>query len=1013
MVALVSALRLATGPRRSERARPVIRIAALGQWSVQYYESTAVRGDETCGGLSEYYAERDTRAPVMFVAGDRDFAEEKMGVRHGEGISQAEVKTWFNEGIPPAGPGEGKPRPGTYGWDVLLTVPKSVSLLAALSKDPAVATVVMQCIVEATQDGLKYMHQHAGYTRVSNQFDPSKKDLQRLPALPFVTYFHHTARPVADGTCDPHMHIHMLLPGKVARADGRMVTIDSQSMYHEAKPTGMIIQKSLRDRMSATLGAEWEDVDPHTGIAELKGFNRELITEFSRRQSAIMDWAKEHPGRYMDGAIADEAADVAAAGSRWAKGEREWLDVGQKATRHKKLESLHYDELREQWQNDPRAEGFDAREFLGVIADAAAKDGPGGPPDARQVFEQLGTLKNKWTRADLVEAVVGNWGPGRGVEVVTVDEIEALVDDVIDQGCFQITEDPQAWHREGNLRYTDAITLTREAEVLELCGVKAQHYEITVTQQWFEEHGLRSDAAHAMTELAMSRRLINVLEAPAGSGKTTSLKAFRERAEAQGKRVVLASASRKALNEARKKDAASHYSTIAATRKAIAEHRLDWDRNTVVFIDEAAMTGDRDSFEIFKAAAHAHAKVILVGDSYQLQPVLQGGGLFRDLSEQLPWTQAFNYVWRQKNPEEKAMTLLMRDAQTEAEIGKVAHWYSSNDRLQAGDERSMADAVVRDYFDAVLEGDDVLVVADKWEKADALNIRIQNIYTLTYERDLGYQLPAAAIAHKQEARLHDVIMTLENNWDIDVEPDPAVTHIDGDVPIVTNADRWRVVAVHDDGSLGAVRLDDNARAVMPADYAQRSITLGYVGTIHAAQGGNADVGLCIGDADTLHRVQMYPGATRGSKNNRIYMTVKEAGESEHHAEKSDVEYQPHIYTDMETRAMFHAVLKRDDRESTALRDAEDALNDLARGGAHENHSESFGGIDPYVAQLVHTRAQRRTQWAEEYARDLADRQQWQQATEQAQERSHDLIAQRDRERSHGITRGDDRGMEIS
>lgn len=989
----------------------MIRIAALGQWSVRYYESTAVRGNETCGGLSEYYSERDTRAPVMFVAGDRDFAEEKMGVRHGEGIAQSDVMTWFNEGIPPAGPGAGKPRAGTYGWDVLLTVPKSVSLLAALSDDPAIATVVMQCIVDATQDGLTYMHQHAGYTRVSNAVDPSKKDLQRLPALPFVTYFHHTARPLADGTCDPHMHIHMLLPGKVARRDGRMVTIDSQSMYHEAKPAGMIIQKSLRDRMSAALGAEWEDVDPHTGIAELKGFSRDMIVDFSRRQTAIMDWAKQHPGRYMDGTAADEDADVAAAGSRWAKGEREWLDVGQKATRHKKLETLHYDELRERWQNDPRAEGFDANQFLGVVAAAAAKEGPGLAPEAGDVFALLGTVKNKWTRADIVEAAVGLWGPGRGMEVVSIDEIEALVDEVIEQGCFQITEDRQAWHREGNLRFTDAITLTREAEVLELCGVKSQHFEITVTQEWFEQQGLRSDAARAMRELAMSRRLINVLEAPAGSGKTTSLKALRDRAESQGKRVVLASASRKALNEARRKDAASQFSTIASVRNKIAENRLDWDRNTVVVIDEAAMTGDRDQFELFKAAAAAHAKVILVGDSYQLQPVRAGGGLFRDLSEQLPWTQAFNYVWRQNDPEEKAMTLLMRDAQTESQIRKVAHWYSTHGRLAAGDQRSMADAVVRDYFDAVLDGHDVLVVADKWEKADALNMRIQNIYTLTYERDLGYQLPAAPIGHNQEARLHDIIMTLENNWDIEVVADPSVTHIDGEVPIVTNADRWRVVGVHDDGSIEAQRLDDNARAVMPADYAKNSITLGYVGTIHAAQGGNADVGLCIGDAETMHRVGAYPGLTRGSLNNKIYMGVKEAGESEHHAEKSDVGYEPHIYSDIEAQAMFQAILNRDDRESTALRDAEDALNELARGAAHDNYAESFNGIDPYVAQLVHTRAERRDQWAHEYAEELAQRDVWQQTVEQAQDRAHEAML--DRERERGLSRDDDLGMEIS
>ncbi|PQM45315.1 hypothetical protein C1Y40_04540 [Mycobacterium talmoniae] len=356
----------------------MIRIAAMGAWSVRYYESTAVRGNEHAGGLSEYYSERDTRAPIVLVAGDRQFAEEKMGVRHGESISQEAVTRWFEEGVSPAGPGVGKARPGTCGWDVLVAVPKSVSMQAALAPDRAHAEAIMNCVMGATEESLgHYMYPHAGYTRVTNPDDPRKKDLQRLPALPFIAYFHHTARPAPDGTCDPHMHIHCLLPGKIARADGRMVTIDSESMYHEAKAAGMIFQKSLRDRLSAALGIEWDEVDPHTGIAEIKGYDRDTIKAWSRRSSAVMEWAQENLSEYARAQLDDERTEGEEQDRRWAKGEREWLDVAQKATRQKKLETLHYDELRERWQNDPRAQDIDTEAFIGAVAAAAAKEGPG------------------------------------------------------------------------------------------------------------------------------------------------------------------------------------------------------------------------------------------------------------------------------------------------------------------------------------------------------------------------------------------------------------------------------------------------------------------------------------------------------------------------------------------------------------------------------------------------------------------------------------------------------------
>lgn len=977
----------------------------MSQWSVDYYEQTAVRGDAYGGGLSEYYSERDTRAPVVMVAGDRDFARESMGVEHGGGISAEEVKTWFGKGVPPAGPGVGKPRAGTPGWDVLVTVPKSVSLLAALTPEKEVATFIMNALAAATEDAMTYLHRHAGYTRVTNPVDSSKKDLQRLPSLPFVSYFHHTARPVEDGTCDPHMHVHCLLPGKIARADGRMVSVDSQSVYHESKAAGMILQKSLRDRMSAGLGAVWGEVDPHTGIAELQGFDRGMITAFSRRKSALMEWAERHPGDHLrdlsdierddeDGPRGDSVADI------------KRRDAAQKATRNKKLESLHYDELTAQWRADPRAAGFDASQFLNQLDTITDRAGPGRRPDPAEVYELLAGKKNSWTRADMVEAVVGLWGPGYGLTIDSVEDIEATVDAVIDAGCYQIVEDARSWHREGHLRYTDATTLTREAEVLELCSVKAAHLEVTTPTWWFAAQGLDATAAHAMTEIANSRRLVNVLEAPAGSGKTTALKAFRDRAEAQGRHVVLLSTQRKAINAAREKDAASEYLTLAQFELRREQNTLGWDRNTIVIMDEAGMTSDRQMHAVHVECVSTQSKFIPVGDSHQLQPVAAGGGMFRDLSEQLPWTQTFGHVWRQRDVEEKAMTLLMRDAQTESEIRTVGHWYTSHGRVAAGDEQSMADRLVADYFDHIVAGRDVLVMADQWKRAIPLNIRIQNIYRIAMENELGAPLSYVPIARDMYAYTGDIIMTKDNTWDYDLTPDPATGELSGGTA-VTNADRWRVLAADPtDGSLHVRRLGDNAETVLDADYVREHVVLGYVGTAHAAQGSTANVGLLIGDADTMTKQMLYPGMTRGEENNTVYLTNTAAGENEHHHEHSDTHPQPRIYSDIEAQAMFMKVLRRDEREQTALAVAEEALNALAAGEAHADHAGAFGGVHPYVAQLVHSRAGRRTQWAQEYSAELAQRYSHQDAIERAQERM------RDRSRHTGRDRGEDMELTI-
>lgn len=965
----------------------------MSDWSVRYYESTAVRGHEAGGGLSEYYSERDTRAPVVLVAGDRKFAEETMGVRHGEGISAADVTEWFAHGVSPGGAGVGKARKGTPGWDVLFTVPKSVSVLSALSEDPAVSAIITRCVAEAAQDAMAYLHQHAGYTRVTNPMDPSKKDLQRLPAVPFVAYFHHTARPTADGTCDPHMHIHALLPGKIARADGRMVAIDSQSVYHEAKPAGMIFQKMLRDRTSATdLGLLWGPVDPHTGIAEIVGIDTNLLKSFSRRTSEIMEWAKENLSDYSAAQQDAERNEAEVDAHKWRKGEREFLDVAQKATRNKKLETLPYDELRAQWRNDPRAAGFDHVPLIGAVRGEAEAKGPGRAPEAAAVFELLGSVKNAWTRADVVEAVTGLWESGRGIEVPAVSDIEERVDQVLEEGGFQIVADGKTWHREGHVRYTDATTLLREADVMEMCAARSRDFALNTTERWFRNQGLSADAAAVWNALATSQRFINVLEAPAGAGKTTGLKTLRIAAEKQGRRVQLYSAARKAINAAREKDAAHSYNTITGFKHAVDDGRLDWDSRSIIVIDEAATVGDADLYAVKQAAAAAHAKILYIGDSYQQQPVKAPGGMFRDLSENLPWAQALSEVWRQKDPEEKAITLLMRDAQMQSDITRVADWYSGRDRLAAGDARSMGEQIVVDYFDHVDNDKDVLVIADKWDTADALNLTIQGFYHRAWDGHLGYQLPAVDVARDQRVREHDIIMTRENDYDIEVEGDPAVKTIDGDVPPVTNADRWRILSVDAAaGSVRAQRLTDHALATMPAEYLQAHAVLGYAGTISAAQGSTADVGLAIGDAATMDRVKLYPAGTRGTDDNRFYLidTVAGAGEHHHHPSDPNMEPERHVCTPEETRALFAEILKRDDRDETALAQAEKALREIAAGGSPAEYLHAFDGMHPHAVQLIVQRAHWRDRMATEYAAEQREAEAFDLSSEQAQQRALD------------------------
>jgi conjugative relaxase-like TrwC/TraI family protein len=274
----------------------VLTISRLSRWSISYYNDTARQASRAGldrrranGGLGEYYCEGDTRVPLWLIAGDaaRTCALVGLDGRAAEGgAADPDVAArWLDDGIAPNGQtGRGFTTRGVHGFDLTFAAPKSVSLLRALTDD--IAEKKMQAAHgRAITAAMAYLHQHAGYTRVHNPHTGAK-DLQRLPGLVAIAYQHETSR------CgDPHLHTHVIVPNRQARADGTLVSIDSKSLFHEAKAAGIVYQAALRHELHAELGVEWAAVDPFTGMAEIAAVTKKCIKAWSQRSTRLRDWA--------------------------------------------------------------------------------------------------------------------------------------------------------------------------------------------------------------------------------------------------------------------------------------------------------------------------------------------------------------------------------------------------------------------------------------------------------------------------------------------------------------------------------------------------------------------------------------------------------------------------------------------------------------------------------------------------------------------------------------------------
>jgi conjugative relaxase-like TrwC/TraI family protein len=880
--------RLPNHLRRSHRqwVVQVLTISKLKRWSINYYIDTARTAKSASrdaaragGGLGEYYTEHETRIPTWLLVGDTHTTAELVGLtdaqRAGGEADSALVARWLDDGVAPSGSrGRALGKCGVHGFDLTFCAPKSVSLVRALrGDDDVLSKAIADAHTGAIAEAMEYLALHAGYTRIHNPLN-GEKDLVHLPGLAAIAYQHETSR------CgDPHLHTHVIVPNRQARADGAMVSIDGTSLYHEARAAGVIYQATLRRELHNSLGLEWEPVDPSTGMAELAGVDRATITAWSRRSTQLRQWAANNL-TLVDGPLS--AAQLAAA---------------QKATRPAKPEELAWAQLVAQWRTDARGLHLNRAAFITARA-ARRAAGRTGFDTARILAAAERIDKAAFTRADLIEIL------GAQLPVHTERTPREMLESAVDEVAVRLTAPRAAHQREGQERFTLDAVLREEAAVLDLVDARNDRAMLWIKKE--DTAPLSPDQARAVENIGRSPWLVQPLSAPAGAGKTTSMRALRAAANRRihGSVIVLAPTG-KAVDVAIREGAGDHGYTIAKALQLLRNNQLDLGSQTLIVVDEAAMVGTSDLRELLTATTQAGAKTVLVGDQHQLAPVKARGGMFAQLCTDLPWTQHLSAVWRMRDPDERAASLALRNGGP-ASIRRAIGWYRTHDRLHCGDEITMAADALVAYTTDTAAGKDALLVCDTTEMADALNRRLHHDTIDPDEASVtGVRGHHIAVGDLILTRLNDTSIPLRNTQQHAAEQSP-----------VRNGQRWQVTHINPaTNGLAARRLDDNTLGVFPGGYVQDHISYGYSVTVHSAQGVTADTTHAV-LSENATRALAYVALTRGRDDNTAYLYQRVAEGDDQQA--SPVLGQAAVRGSIHQAAtLLRGILARDDRPTTA------------------------------------------------------------------------------------------------
>jgi Ti-type conjugative transfer relaxase TraA len=187
--------------------------------------------------------------------------------------------------------------------------------------------------------------------------------------------------------------------------------------------------------------------------------------------------------------------------------------------------------------------------------------------------------------------------------------------------------------------YTTRHVRTQELNVLANARALASDHRHRLAgrslKRLFQEMQLSGEQQAALRH-ALEPGALKLIEGRAGTGKSFLLKAIRLAAEADGYEVIgLAPTNTVAadLGKSGFKNARTVHSLLWWRENRLSHINAKLSAKSLIVVDEAAMLGTKVLDRLLNEVRESGAKLIMVGDSRQLQSV-ERGGMFRDLSDE-------------------------------------------------------------------------------------------------------------------------------------------------------------------------------------------------------------------------------------------------------------------------------------------------------------------------------------------------------------------------------------------
>ena len=746
-------------------------------------------------------------------------------------------------------------RHATAGYDMTFSPVKSVSVLWA-------------CGGEEWREKIYWAHRHAVENTMA--WVDQEIALTRLGRERIVTPTQGLVAQAWDHldsrNGDPQLHTHVSILNKTCCHDGRWRAIDGREVYGIIAAAGQrydleIACELTRLGLHMTAREMGEDKLPIYEIAEVPP---ELCEEFSTRRRDI-----ERRAHYL---LDKYRTDTGVEPTR-----RQVKKIYQQATletRKNKKTGIQAAEKFEEWTL--RSDTILAR--------------PGREKAPRECTPRW----DKGQRESVVERVMGRL-EGRGAtwnERNIQTELYAaftgyqwdsssqwkseavIVEKEIHDRCSILTYGSESrWGSQLATLYSTEKIMAAEQKAMDAADelvmpVVEEHHVDEALTDFHASHSFRLSAEQQefAYALATGERLLTCGVGAAGAGKTATMEIVAGAFDHAGAHLYGVAPSAKAAGELQAALGRQCFTVDRLTRAwrgelsgieagSVAGLGVEVKPGDAILIDEAGMVSSENYATLVDIARATGVRLLAVGDPYQLGTV-EGSSIFHNLLGEAPAASLTQVMRFGEDHKQAENSLALRLGDTSA-----LDMFYERGWVHEGSLEDMEADIVDAYLAAEEQGESFVALATTRESVQKLNSSVQEARRAAGLLDATR--PIGLVSGGVPCLVGDVVVTRKNQRDL--------CATDG-MP-VANRELWRVDNITPVGGIEAVNLARGSRISLPMEYVTHHVELGYVCTVHSAQGMTVDRSATL-VSDATVRQLLYVGATRGKLSNEIFVNME-------------------------------------------------------------------------------------------------------------------------------------------